>query len=88
MSAGDAHSFSIVDFSKPINVGTSFNIQLLFKDKFRHAARPPPDLKPLVECRWVAGWFLCQILGFSFRVLDLRKVSKLKLSLAKKPTHY
>lgn len=52
LSEGDAQSFIIGDFSH-IHVGAPFNIPLLIKDGFGNPTRPPPDLKPLVECRCV-----------------------------------
>lgn len=53
LSEGNAESFVTGAMSSTIHVGVPFDIPLLVKDGYGHPVMPPPNLKPLVKCRWV-----------------------------------
>ncbi|XP_031439419.1 structural maintenance of chromosomes flexible hinge domain-containing protein 1 isoform X2 [Clupea harengus] len=50
LTEGDAETFSVCGVSTPVQVGVPFSLSMELKDEFGHPARPPPDLKPKLEC--------------------------------------
>uniref|UniRef100_A0A8D0A6M4 Structural maintenance of chromosomes flexible hinge domain containing 1 n=1 Tax=Sander lucioperca TaxID=283035 RepID=A0A8D0A6M4_SANLU len=44
--------------SPSLYVGVPFNIPLLLKDGYDHPVMCPPDLKPVLTCRWVTPLYL------------------------------
>uniref|UniRef100_A0A667WXX8 Structural maintenance of chromosomes flexible hinge domain containing 1 n=1 Tax=Myripristis murdjan TaxID=586833 RepID=A0A667WXX8_9TELE len=61
LSEGNATTFVVGAVSSPLHVGVPFDIPLELRDAHDHPAQPPPDLKPVLECRWVACvYFLSQ----------------------------
>lgn len=57
-SEGCAESFVIGTMSSTPLVGVPFNIPLLIKDGYDHSAMPPPNLRPVLKCRWVTPLYL------------------------------
>uniref|UniRef100_A0A667WXU0 Structural maintenance of chromosomes flexible hinge domain containing 1 n=1 Tax=Myripristis murdjan TaxID=586833 RepID=A0A667WXU0_9TELE len=52
LSEGNATTFVVGAVSSPLHVGVPFDIPLELRDAHDHPAQPPPDLKPVLECRW------------------------------------
>lgn len=61
LSAGSAESFTVGAVSNTLHVGVPFNIPLQIKDAYNHLTVPPPELKPVLECRWVTSVFLVEL---------------------------
>lgn len=61
LSEGDAERFVIGPVSSPLVVGVPFNIPLLIKDGYDHPTVPPPDLKPVLQCRLVRPLYSSKI---------------------------
>ncbi len=51
VSAGVAYSFMIDAMSSTLHVGEPFDIPLLLKDAYGNLATPPPNLRPVLQCR-------------------------------------
>ena len=71
LTEGDAETFSVCGVSTPVQVGVPFSLSMELKDEFGHPARPPPDLKPKLECRYVPHHFPPSLSLFSPSPLSL-----------------
>ncbi|XP_029001664.1 structural maintenance of chromosomes flexible hinge domain-containing protein 1-like isoform X2 [Betta splendens] len=50
LEAGAAHSFIVNVTSPTIQVGVPFDLPLTIRDFYSHAAKPPPDVEPVLKC--------------------------------------
>uniref|UniRef100_A0AAQ4NWH7 Structural maintenance of chromosomes flexible hinge domain containing 1 n=1 Tax=Gasterosteus aculeatus aculeatus TaxID=481459 RepID=A0AAQ4NWH7_GASAC len=70
--AGTPESFVVSPVSTPPHVGVPFNISLFIKDAHDNAAVAPPDLRPVLKCRWVTVAFNGPFFSFvSLQMYDL-----------------
>uniref|UniRef100_A0A8C3APY0 Structural maintenance of chromosomes flexible hinge domain containing 1 n=1 Tax=Cyclopterus lumpus TaxID=8103 RepID=A0A8C3APY0_CYCLU len=53
INAGCAETFVVGEVSATLHVGVPFDIPLLITDGYDHSVPLPPDLKPVLKCRWV-----------------------------------
>lgn len=52
-AGGKAATFDVGTVSPTLRIGVPFDIPLGIKDSYGHAVEPPPNLKPVLQCRWV-----------------------------------
>lgn len=48
---GNAENFTIGPLDTALRIGVPFSIPMQMTDSYGHPTKPPPNLKPVLECR-------------------------------------
>uniref|UniRef100_A0A8C3AR98 Structural maintenance of chromosomes flexible hinge domain containing 1 n=1 Tax=Cyclopterus lumpus TaxID=8103 RepID=A0A8C3AR98_CYCLU len=73
INAGCAETFVVGEVSATLHVGVPFDIPLLITDGYDHSVPLPPDLKPVLKCRWVTTHGLtCGFIQQQLYITDLK----------------